>query len=111
MWGSSSFALGEANAARTQSPSHSLSKSPTQASAPKASTLSPTVRKTLVPTLSPTMVNSPPSPPPTSFEALVSPPSSISTPPTEALGSAQSGAVLNKVGFTVGSVAVAILTH
>ena len=91
-----------------QSPSHSPSKSPTQAPAPKASAPSPIVRKTLVPALSSTMVNFPPSPPPASSEASVSSLSLISTPPSEALGLSQSGAVLNRVGFTVGFVAVAV---
>ena len=94
-----------------QFPSHSPSKSPTQALAPKASTLSPTVRKTLVPASSPTVVNSPPSPPPASSEAPMSPPSSISTPPAEAPRPAQSGAILNRVGFAAGSVVVAVLIH
>ena len=91
-----------------QSPSHSPSKSPTQAPAPKASTPSLTVRKTTVPAPSLVVVNSPPSPPPASSKASVSPPSLISTPPSEALGLSQSGAVLNRVGFTVGFVAVAV---
>nr|POF22892.1 mitochondrial import inner membrane translocase subunit tim23-2 [Quercus suber] len=91
--------------ALAQSPSQSPSKSPTQAPAPKASAPSPTVRKTPVPAPSPAVVNSPPSPPPASSEAPVSPPSSISTPPAEA---PQSGAVLNRVGFAAGSVAVAV---
>nr|XP_023910576.1 classical arabinogalactan protein 1-like [Quercus suber] len=94
-----------------QSPSHSPSKSPTPVPTPKASTLSPIVRKTPVPALSTAVVNSPPSPPPASSEAPVSPPSSISTPPAKAPGPAQSGIVLNKVGFAAGSVAVAVLTH
>ena len=94
-----------------QSPSHSPSKSPTQAPAPKASAPSPIVRKTLVPALSSTMVNFPPSPPPTSSEASVSPPFAISTPPAEAPRPAQSCAVLNRVGFAARSVAVAVLTH
>ena len=94
-----------------QSPSHSPSKSPTQEPAPKASELSSTVRKTPVLAPSPTMVNSPPSPTPTSSEALMSPPFAISTPPAEAPRPAQSGAVLNRVGFAARSVAVAVLTH
>ena len=96
--------------ALAQSPSQSPSKSPTQAPAPKASAPSPTVRKTPVPAPSPAVVNSPPSPPPASSEAPVSPPSSISTPPAEAPGPAQSGAVLNRVGFAAGSVAVAVFS-
>ena len=77
-------------------------KSPTQAPAPKASAWSPTVRKTLVPAPSPTVGNSLASPPPASSKAPVSHPFSISTP-TEALGLAQSGAVLDEVGFAAGS--------
>nr|POE73917.1 replication protein a 70 kda dna-binding subunit b [Quercus suber] len=79
-----------------------ISKSPTQAPAPKASAPSPTVRKTPVPAPSPTVVNSPPSLPSASSKALVSPPSSISTP-AEAPGLAQSGTILDKVGFVAGS--------
>ena len=94
-----------------QSPSHSPSKSLTQAPAPKASTPSPIVRTTPVLASSLAMVNSPPSPPLASSKAPVSPPSSISTPLVEAPGPAQSGAVLNRVGFVAGSVVVAVLTH
>ena len=94
-----------------QCPSHSPSKSPTQAPAPKASEPPPTVRKTPMPTSSLAVVNSPPSPPPASSEALVSHPSSISTPLAKAPGLAQSGAVLNRVGFAAGSVVVAVLIH
>nr|POE72602.1 hypothetical protein CFP56_10717 [Quercus suber] len=47
-------------------------------------------------------VNSSPSPPPASSKAPVSLPYSISTP-TEAPGPAQSGAVLDRVGFVAGS--------
>ena len=79
-----------------------ISKSPTQAPIPKASAPSSTVRKTPVPAPSPAMVNSPLSPPPTSSKAPMSPPSSISTP-TEAPELAQSGAVLDRVGFVAGS--------
>ena len=64
-----------------------------------------------MPTLSLAVVNSPPSPPPASSEALVSHPSSISTPLAKAPGLAQSGAVLNRVGFAAGSVVVAVLIH
>ena len=64
-----------------------------------------------MPAPSPAVVNSPPSPPPASSEAPVSPLSSISTPPAEAPGPAQSGTVLNRVGFAAGSMAVVVLTH
>ncbi|KAL4596216.1 hypothetical protein ACB092_12G148600 [Castanea dentata] len=84
------------------------SELPTQALAPKVSTSSPTVRRTLVLASSPAVVNSPPSPPPASSEAPVIPPSSISMPPAEALGPAQSGAILNRVGFAAGSMAVVV---
>ena len=77
-------------------------KSPTQAPAPKASAWSPTVRKTPVPAPSPAVVNSLATPSPAFSKAPVSPPFSISTP-TEALGLAQSGAVLDEVGFAAGS--------
>ena len=79
-----------------------ISKLPTQAPAPKASAPSPSVRKTPVPAPSLAMVNSPPSLPLASSKASVSPPSSISTP-AEAPGLAQSGTVLDRVGFVVGS--------
>ena len=79
-----------------------ISKSPTQALAPKASAPLPTVRKTPVPALSSTMVNSLPSLPPASSKAPVNPPSSTSTP-AEAPGLAQSGTVLDRVGFAAGS--------
>ena len=88
-----------------------ISKSPTQAPAPKALAPSPAIRKTPVLAPSSAVINSPPSLPPTSSKAPVSPPSSISTPPAEAPGLAQSGAVLNRFGFAAGSVAVAVLTH
>ena len=85
-----------------------ISKLPKQAPAPKALVPSPTIRMTPVPAPSPAVVNSPPSPPPASSDAPVNPPSSISAPPAEAPGPAQSGAVLNRVGFAAGSVAVAV---
>ena len=58
-----------------------------------------------MPAPSPAVVNYPPSPSLASSKALVSPPSSISTPPVKAHRPAQSGAVLNRVGFAAGSVA------
>ena len=61
-----------------------------------------------MPAPSPAVVNYPPSPSLASSKALVSPPSSISTPPVKAHRPAQSGAVLNRVGFAAGSVAVAV---
>ena len=61
-----------------------------------------------MPAPSPAVVNYPPSPSLASSKALVSTPSSISTPPVKAHRLAQSGAVLNRVGFAAGSVAVAV---
>ena len=61
-----------------------------------------------MPALSPVVVNFPPSPPPAYSEASVSPPSSISTL-AEAPGLAQSGTVLDRVGFVVESGFTAVL--
>ena len=90
----------------------SPAKSPTQAPTPKASAPSPTVVKTPVSppasAPSPTVVKSPPSQPSVSSEAPGSPPVSIASPPSEAPGPTENGAVLNRVGFA-GSVGFAVV--
>ena len=85
-----------------------ISKLPKQAPAPKALVPSPTIRMTPVPAPSLAVVNSPPSIPPASYKALVSLPSSISTP-AEAPRLAQRGIVLDRVGFAAESGFTAVL--